>query len=84
MIRGQCVTLGSFQVINNESFNDKFPLNYGDGSTRKTIAFRLTNVIVCEFEHVIVIWIMGRGGRRHQRARPPDFLFQNTTIAIKL
>lgn len=84
MVHGQCVTLHSFQVFNNESFNDKLPLNYVDGSTRKTIAFRLTDVTVFKFEHVIVTWNMGRGGRLHQRARPPDFLFQNTTIAIKL
>jgi hypothetical protein len=84
MVRGQCVTLYSFQVFNNESFNDKLPLNYVDESTRKTIAFRLTGVTVYESEHVIVTWNMGRGGRLHQRARPPDFLFQITTISFKL
>jgi hypothetical protein len=84
MVHGQCVTPYSFQVFYNESFNDKLPLSCGDGRTGKTIAFRLTYVIVYESEYVIVTWNMGRGGRLHQRERPPDFLFQNTTILIKL
>jgi len=84
MIQGQCVTLYSFQVFYNELFNDNLPLNCGDGSTRKTITFRLMDVIVYEFEHVIVTWIMVRGGRRHQPAGPPNVLSQNTTTLIKL
>jgi len=84
MILGQCVTLYSFQVFYNELFNDNLPLNCGDGSTRKTITVRLTDVIVYEFEHVMLTCIMVRGGRRHQRAGPPDVLFQNTTTLIKL
>jgi len=32
----------------------------------------------------MVTWIMVRGGRRHQRAGPPDVLSLNTTILIKL
>lgn len=81
---GQFVTLYSFQVFYNEIFNDKFPLNCGDGITRKTTAVRLTDFIVYESEHVIVTWIMFSGGRLHQRARPPDILFQNTTTVMKL
>lgn len=78
------MTLYSFQVFYNELFNDNLPLNCGDGSTRKAITVRLTDVIVYEFEHAMVTWIMVRGGRRHQRAGPPDVLSQNTTILIKL
>jgi hypothetical protein len=84
MIQGQCVTLYSFQVFYNEIFNDSLPLNCGDGSTRKIITVRLTDVIVYEFEHVIVTCIMVRDGRRHQRAGPPCVLSQNTTILMKL
>lgn len=84
MLQGQCVTLYSFQVFYNEVFNDNLPLKCGDGSTRKSVTVPLMDVIVNEFEHVIVTWIMVRGGRRHQRAGPPDVLSQNTTILIKL
>lgn len=78
------MTLYSFQVFYNELFNDNLPLNCGDGSTRKTITVRLTEVIVYEFEYVILIWIMVHGGRRHQPAGPSNVLSQNTTTLIKL
>jgi hypothetical protein len=71
------VTLDSFQVFNNENSNDKLPLNYGDGSTRKGIAARHAELILYEFEYVIVIWAVVPGARRHEPARPPDVLFQN-------
>jgi hypothetical protein len=54
VIRGQFVTLDSFQVVNNENSNDKLLLSYGDGSTVKSIAVHHADVILYKFEHVIV------------------------------
>ena len=41
---GTLVTRSLFQVLNNESFNDAWPLKNGGGSTRKFIEFLMSLV----------------------------------------